>query len=70
MKTLLKKMANYEFYASIYRTTQGRLAQTVQFNTPEMRQVFMQGMGEAMPEFYAAVIVFSVKAQLFFEATV
>lgn len=70
MKTILKKMAHCEFYANIYRTTRGRLAETVKFSSPNLRSVFMNGMAEALPAFYASVIVFSIKAQLFFQASV
>ena len=52
---LLDKLAICEFYASIY---------TGVALTPKLQSM----LDSALPEFYAAIIVFAVKAHTYFEA--
>ena len=59
---LLEKMYLCEFYARVYTGVPLSLASTG-------HEPLLQSMlGSALPEFYAAVIVFAVKARAYFEA--
>ena len=57
---LLEKMAISEFYSSIYAALPSR--------STANNQQLQKTLNSALPELYAAVIVFAVKARTFFEA--
>ncbi|KAF8542357.1 hypothetical protein BDD12DRAFT_802957 [Trichophaea hybrida] len=61
MDTITTKMADCEFYANLY-------AESLQVTLDSDRTTvaFREGMGSALPEFYAAVLVFSIKAKAYF----
>ncbi|KAF8421808.1 hypothetical protein EV426DRAFT_608034, partial [Tirmania nivea] len=61
MVTIMDKMAVSTFYAGIY---EGVCFHTVMGDAGKLYEV----MGLALPEFYAAVIVFAIKARQYFEA--
>ena len=54
-------MAECEFYASIYAESL-----QVTLSTHQATQSFKESSDSALPEFYAAVVVFSVKAKAYF----
>lgn len=55
---LLEKLSICEFYSGIYNTV------PLPSNSGQLQSM----LGSALPELYAAVIVFSVKARTYFEA--
>ena len=57
---LLEKMAISEFYAGIYAALPSR--------STANNQQLQKTLNSALPELYAAVIVFAVKARTYFEA--
>jgi hypothetical protein len=61
METITTKMAYCQFYASVY-------AESLQItlDTDKTTSAFREGMASALPEFYAAVLVFAVKAKAYF----
>jgi hypothetical protein len=54
-------MANCEFYASIFKDALNR-----QFENPETSMAWEKQLERALPEFYGAILVFSVKAKGYF----
>jgi len=62
--TLTEKIAICEFYASVYTDTQSELCADSTLTTDCLRWK-LEG---ALPELYAAVLVYSVKAQQYFTA--
>jgi hypothetical protein len=54
-------MANCEFYASIFKDALNR-----QFENPETSMAWEKQLERALPEFYSAILVFSVKAKGYF----
>ena len=61
---LLEKMSICEFYAEIYTGVLLPLPSTSTTNSLQMKSM----LASALPEFYAAVIVFTVNARAYFEA--
>jgi len=61
METIIEKMAECEFYASIY-------AESLQVSL-STHQATLSSSDSALPEFYAAVVVFSIKAKAYFALT-
>lgn len=61
--TLLEKLAICEFYSSIYYEVS--LSSTSRTTSLELQRM----LDSALPELYAAVDVFSVKARTYFEAS-
>jgi len=59
--TITTKMAYCQFYATMYAES---LQITLDSN--QTTTAFREGMASALPEFYAAVLVFSVKASAYF----
>lgn len=62
MGIILLKMADCEFYAKIYVES---LRQTT-LNSDQNSAAFQKKVESALPEFYSAVLVFSVKAKAYF----
>ena len=64
LETILSKMAICEFYANVY-------VETVQIGltlaSDQMTHSLQQSLDSALPEFYAAVLVFSAKARQYFD---
>ncbi|PVF93066.1 hypothetical protein CPB86DRAFT_133582 [Serendipita vermifera] len=61
LKTIAVSMTNCEFYASIFVDALDR-----QFKSPETCAAWEEQLETALPEFYAAVLVFSIKAKGYF----
>jgi hypothetical protein len=61
LKTIAVSMANCEFYASIFKDALNR-----QFENPETSMAWEKRLESALPEFYATILVFSVKAKGYF----
>jgi hypothetical protein len=61
LKTIAVSMANCEFYASIFKEALNR-----QFESPETSMAWEKQLERALPEFYASILVFSVKAKGYF----
>jgi hypothetical protein len=61
LKTIAVSMANCEFYASIFMDSLNRYS-----TTPETCAAWERQLERALPEFYAAIIVFSIKAKGYF----
>jgi hypothetical protein len=61
LKTIAVSMANCEFYASIFTDALNR-----QFTSPETSAAWERQLEMALPEFYASVLVFSVKVKGYF----
>jgi hypothetical protein len=61
LKTIAVSMANCEFYASIFKDALNR-----QFDSPETSMAWEKQLERALPEFYASILVFSVKAKGYF----
>ena len=55
--TLLEKMPLFEFYAGIYFGV----------TLPSQSTALQSTLDSALPEFYAAIIVFAVKARTYFD---
>jgi hypothetical protein len=64
METIIVKMAECEFYASIYAESL-----QVTLSSHQTTLSFEESSYSALPEFYAAVVVFSVKAKAYFAST-
>ena len=64
METIIVKMAECEFYTSIYAESL-----QVTLSTHQTTQSFEESSYSALPEFYAAVVVFSVKVKTYFAST-
>lgn len=64
METILPTMADCEVYANFY-------AQSLQvkFDNDRTAEAFRTEMDLALPEFYASVLVFSIKAKEYFRPT-
>lgn len=63
MSTITLNMAYSESYASIYTALQ------TDSNPEDTTDPLKAKMKSALPEFYAAVLVFSIKAKGYFEST-
>jgi hypothetical protein len=61
METILPRMADCEFYASIYAES---LHTTL--DSEQTTVAFREKMESALPEFYSAVLVFCIKAKAYF----
>ena len=61
MDTVVTNMAESQFYASVYV---GSLQ--IDFNSDGTTEAFRKSMNSALPEFYAAVLVFSTRAKGYF----
>ena len=61
MDTVVTNMAESQFYASVYA---GSLQ--VDLDSNGTTEAFRESMKSALPEFYAAVLVFSTKAKGYF----
>jgi hypothetical protein len=61
LKTIAVSMANCEFYASVFVDALNR-----QISNPETRAAWEKQLETALPEFYAAVLVFSIKVKAYF----
>ncbi|KAF8534300.1 hypothetical protein BDD12DRAFT_983947 [Trichophaea hybrida] len=61
MDTIITKIAYCQFYATVY-------AESLQItlDTDQTTVAFREGMASALPSFYAAVLVFSIKATAYF----
>jgi hypothetical protein len=64
LKTITVSMANCEFYASIFEDALNR-----RLKNPETSTAWEQQLNMALPEFYAAILVFSVKAKGYFTSS-
>jgi hypothetical protein len=62
LKTIAVSMANCEFYASVFADSLNR-----HFTSPETSAAWGRQLQRALPEFYAAVVVFSIKAKSYFK---
>ena len=56
--TIVEKLAACEFYASVY---------VEMLSNPTIADNLRKSLESAFPEFYASVLVFSVKARLYFD---
>ena len=63
-QTIVTKIAICEFYANVYVETM-HLGPTL--SSDQMTHSLQQSLDSALPEFYAAVLVFSVKARQYFD---
>ena len=63
--TLLEKMSICEFYSGIFNGVPLPSPSQSTANSSQLQSM----LGSALPELYAAVIVFSVKARTYFENT-
>jgi hypothetical protein len=61
LKTIVLSMANCEFYASIFSDALNRRAMS-----PKISNTWEAHLETALPEFYASIIVFSIKAKRYF----
>jgi hypothetical protein len=61
LKTIAVSMANCEFYASIFSEALNR-----QFTSPGTTAAWEKQLERALPEFYGAVLVFSIKVKSYF----
>jgi hypothetical protein len=61
METILPRMADCEFYASIYAESLHTILDSEQTTV-----AFRKRMESALPEFYSAVLVFTIKAKAYF----
>jgi hypothetical protein len=65
LKTIALSMANCEFYASIFHgVLNGRMM------SPEASKTWGKQFETAISEFYASVIIFSIKAKRYFRSSV
>jgi hypothetical protein len=64
LKTIAVSMANCEFYESIFVDALNR-----QFTSPETSVAWERQLERALPEFYAAIIVFSIKVKGYFKSS-
>jgi hypothetical protein len=64
LKTIAVSMANCEFYASIFAEALDR-----QFTSPGTTVAWEKQLETALPEFYAAVLIFSIKVKGYFLPT-
>ena len=60
-ETIVAKMAICEFYANVYAET------GIALSSDQMTCRLQQSLDSALPEFYAAVLVFSAKARQYFD---
>ena len=60
-ETIVAKMATCEFYANVYAET------VIALSSDQMTCRLQQSLDTALPEFYATVLVFSVKARQYFD---
>lgn len=63
-ETIVAKMATCEFYGSLYLET---MQLGLILSSDQMTRSLQQSLDSALPEFYAAVLVFSVKARQYFD---
>ncbi|PVF93060.1 hypothetical protein CPB86DRAFT_790504 [Serendipita vermifera] len=61
LKTIAVSMANCEFYASIFKDTLDK-----RFDDLETSDAWEKQLEQALPEFYAAILVFSIKVKGYF----
>ncbi|PVF93058.1 hypothetical protein CPB86DRAFT_819102 [Serendipita vermifera] len=61
LKTIAGSMANCEFYTSIFKDTLNK-----QFDHSETSDAWEKQLERALPEFYAAILVFSIKVKGYF----
>jgi hypothetical protein len=61
LKTIAVSMANCEFYASIFAEALDR-----QFASPGTTVAWEKQLETALPEFYAAILVFSIRVKGYF----
>ena len=66
MDTITDQMAYAQFYASIYADSE---ALKVNLETKETTEAFERMAQDAMPSFYATILVFFVKAVAYFQKT-
>lgn len=62
--TIISNMSEAEFYAQIYH---GMLDKEVELATEETTRAFRNNYEDALSDFYAAVLVFLVKAKGYFQ---
>ncbi|KAF8245506.1 hypothetical protein K440DRAFT_646208 [Wilcoxina mikolae CBS 423.85] len=65
MNTIITKMADCEFYACMYSDTL-----QVTLNAEQTTLAFKEAVEFALPKFYAAILVFSVKAKGYFASSI
>jgi len=63
-ETIVAKMAICEFYANVYMETMGA---GIALSSDQMTHSLQQSLDSALPELYASVLVFSVKARQYFD---
>jgi hypothetical protein len=61
LKMIAVSMANCEFYASIFAGALNR-----RFTSPETSAAWEKQLETALPEFYASILVFSIKVKGYF----
>jgi hypothetical protein len=61
LKTIAVSMANCEFYASIFSESLDR-----QFTSSVTTAAWQEQLERALPEFYAAVLIFSIRVKGYF----
>jgi hypothetical protein len=64
LNTITVSMANSEFYASIFEDALNR-----RFTIPETSAAWEKQLDTALPDFYAAILVFSIKAKAYFKSS-
>ena len=63
-ETIVAKMAICEFYANVYVES---MQIGIALSGDQMTHSLQQSLDSSLPEFYAAVLVFSVKARQYFD---
>ncbi|KAF8243907.1 hypothetical protein K440DRAFT_663812 [Wilcoxina mikolae CBS 423.85] len=66
METIIPKMADCEFYANMYAETLQITLDSITLDSERTTIAFQEKMESALPEFYSAILVFSVKAKIYF----
>ena len=64
IETIVSKMAICEFYANVYVEI---LQMGLTLASDQMTHRLQESLDSALPEFYAAVLVFSAKARQYFD---
>jgi len=64
IETIVSKMAICEFYANVYVET---IQMGLTLASDQMTRRLQESLDSALPQFYAAVLVFSAKARQYFD---
>lgn len=67
IETIVTKMAICEFYANVYVET---MQMEVTLSSGQMILSLQQSLDSALPEYYASILVFSVKVRQYFDSSI